>query len=319
MDFKLKKKSSNFILNSNNDIAILNFLKLIDFHESDLAMQLVSKVLKTQLADGSFPSDYDSENGGIKNTCRITHLLLDYDYLPDNVIISSAIDFLLSKQNPDGGWSENPDVTIPENTMELSTVNSITWLSADIIDLLHRVGTEKIDSYKKALLWLIEMQNEEGGWTMWKKEKHGSDPDSTAQILFMLKEYCNKECFLWQKGFSLFEKFLNEREEEAKQGYYIETITQKKKRNDIYTLSHLLLSSLTDKERRIKSGYNMKDPRVRNIVEEIINIQNLDGGWNPFWQNESDPIYTVLAVKLLILLDLIDKDEIRNYVQSIIE
>ena len=319
MDFKLKKNPSNLILDSENEFVILHFLKLFDLQDSDLAKKLLSNLLKTQLSDGSFPSEYDSNFGSIKNTCRITHLLLDYDFLQSDQVISSAIDFLLSKQNQDGGWCENPEIKIPEEVIELSTENSITWLTADVVDLIHRVGKEETDAYNNALSWIIDIQNHEGGWTMWRKEKYGSDSDSTAQILFMLKDYCSVEYFSWQKGLALYERFLNEREEEAKQGYYIEPLTHKKKKNDIYTLSHLLLSSLTDKDRRIKFGYNMNDLRVRTIVEEIINIQNQDGGWNPFWQKESDPTYTVLALKLLVLLELVAKEEIRNYIQTIIE
>ncbi|MHA1398246.1 MAG: hypothetical protein ACTSSF_11200, partial [Candidatus Heimdallarchaeaceae archaeon] len=144
-------------------------------------------------------------------------------------------------------------------------------------------------------------------------------PDSTAQILFMLRDLYGTESFSWHKGLTLFEKFLNERAQEAIQGYYLDPSTKEKKRSDVYSLSHLLLSSLIDKGRRIKAGYNMNDSRVKHIVKEIIEIQNEDGGWNPFWKEESDPIYTVLAVKLLLLLKVLDIKEIQKQTLNLLE
>ncbi|MHA1827357.1 MAG: prenyltransferase/squalene oxidase repeat-containing protein [Candidatus Heimdallarchaeaceae archaeon] len=312
MKLKLKRSPSQIILNSNNDYAILHYLKILNLQDYSFTQRLLSKLLKTQLENGSFPSKYARSVGGIKETCRNTHLILDFGYEPKNSVIKSAVDFLLQNQNSDGGWSENPNINVPENIVELSTSKGITWLTADIIELLHRVWMGQSNSCEKARLWLINMQRQDGGWTMWEKEKNSSDPDSTAQILFMLRDLYGTESFSWHKGLSLFEKFLTERAQEAIQGYYIDPSTKEKKRNDIYSLSHLLLSSLVDKGRRIKAGYKMNDSRVKHIVKEIIEIQNEDGGWNPFWKEESDPIYTVLAVKMLVLLKVLNIKEIQK-------
>lgn len=72
--------------------------------------------------------------------------------------------------------------------MELSNVQSVTWLTADIVELLRSVGLAESKPCTKALNWIRKMQNPDGGWPMFKGERfQGSDPDSTAQILFMMK------------------------------------------------------------------------------------------------------------------------------------
>lgn len=66
-------------------------------------------------------------------------------------------------------------------------------------------------------------------------------------------------------------------------------------------LTHLLLSWLLDPPRRFQSGYDAGAPRVKRMMEALVDIQREDGGWRPFWAEESSPVYTVLAIKALIL------------------
>ena len=76
-----------------------------------------------------------------------------------------------------------------------------------------------------------------------------------------------------------------------------------KRENEIYHPAHLFLSSLVDRNSRIEAGYNLRNKRVEKIVEAIIDSQLEDGGWQPFWSEKSDSVYTALALKLLASLN----------------
>ena len=90
---------------------------------------------------------------------------------------------------------------------------------------------------------------------------------------------------------------------------------QERQEIDVYTLTHLLLSSLVDPPRRLQGGYDVSDPRVRKILEALIEIQGQDSGWRPFFAEESSPLYTVLAVKVLILSGAIPREDLLDVVE----
>jgi len=64
--------------------------------------------------------------------------------------------------------------------------------------------------------------------------------------------------------------FFDEVAMDVEKGYYVAS-TGEKRENDIYHLTHLLLSSLVDSKRRIEAGYNLNDVRVDKIVQAILN------------------------------------------------
>ncbi len=49
-------------------------------------------------------------------------------------------------------------------------------------------------------------------------------------------------------------------------------------------------------------------------MEALIDIQAEDGGWRPFWASESDPGYTLLAIKTLVLSRAIKRDALQSRV-----
>jgi hypothetical protein len=81
-------------------------------------------------------------------------------------------------------------------------------------------------------------------------------------------------------------------------------------------LTHLLLSWLLDPPRRFQSGYDAGDPRVKRMMEALVDIQREDGGWRPFWAEESSPVYTVLAVKALILSGALARKDLEGDVKA---
>jgi hypothetical protein len=51
-------------------------------------------------------------------------------------------------------------------------------------------------------------------------------------------------------------------------------------------------------------------------LEALADIQLADGGWRPFWTQESTPIYTALAVKVLILSGMLRWEDLQADVEA---
>lgn len=310
---ELRYDPMKFIFHHGDEVTKLHLLQFFDVLETKKGKDLILHLLKSQLQSGGFTSKINKETEGVRETCRNALLLLKCGIPHDRLNIQSAINFLLKHQLKNGGWSENPDLTIPKEVVELSSTQGVTWLTADIIELLRSVGLGESEPCTKALTWLRKMRNQDGGWPMFKGTQFREDPDSTAQILFMMKEIYGEDDTLWLKGIKLFENFLDQMALDVERGYHIAPIGEKRE-NDIYHLTHLLLSSLVDSKRRIEAGYNLDDVRVNKIVQAILNSQREDGGWRPFWTRNSDPTYTVLTLKLLVWLGVLNPEELRKQI-----
>ncbi len=165
--------------------------------------------------------------------------MLNCDISPNQLNIQSAIRFLLKNQIEQGGWGENPQLAFPKNVIELSTSEGVTWLTADIIVLLRKVGLEKNDQYIKALNWLKHMQTEKGSWSMFEGDRFGEDSDSSAQILFLMKDIYGTDNSIWIKGIKRFEEFLDNMVVDIERGYFTPS-TGGKRRNDIYHLTYYI-------------------------------------------------------------------------------
>ena len=135
-------------------LACLEFFGLKD---SPRAKDCLLKLIQQQRADGAFPSHLDPQQWGTRETVRNALLLLKVGLVADGVNVASAVEFILHHQNPDGGWSENRALTIPPEVMALSTEHSVTWITADIVELLRQVGMEARSEYRAALEWLRGM------------------------------------------------------------------------------------------------------------------------------------------------------------------
>ncbi|UCE12471.1 MAG: terpene cyclase/mutase family protein [Candidatus Heimdallarchaeota archaeon] len=287
---------------------LFQFLDMINTKEGH---NLILSLLKSQLPSGGFPSKFDENIEGIKETCRNVLLLLACGIPINQLNIQAAVNFLLNYQTEQGGWTENPKLSLPKTVVELSTKMAITWLTADIVTLLRRIGLEKNEQYIKALNWLKNMQNERGSWPMFVRDSFKEDPDSTAQILFLMREIYGTDNPIWRKGIVNYERFIDDLVIDIERGYCTRD-TGEKVPNDIYHLTHLLLSSLVDTRSRIEAGYDLTDIRVQKIVEAIIDSQTENGGWIPFWSDKTDPIYSVLTLKLFVWLGVINKEDLRK-------
>ncbi|MFO7743668.1 MAG: prenyltransferase/squalene oxidase repeat-containing protein [Anaerolineae bacterium] len=166
-------------------LASLAFFGQADSPQSNTC---VLSLLKQQRPDGAFPSRFDAETWGMQETIRYTLLMLKVGMPATGVNVSRAVRFVLNWRNPDGGWCENPALELPPGQTWLSSQQSITWLTADVVDLLRQVDMGECPECTAALGWLRAVQNADGGWPSLAdpSEDCQSDPDATAQIAFLM-------------------------------------------------------------------------------------------------------------------------------------
>lgn len=290
-------------------LACLVVLGLADLPQAqDCLLQLVTR----QRADGAHPSQLNPERWGMRETVRTTLLLLQAELPRTATNVADAVTLILERQNADGGWSENPALALPGEQTWVTGQRSITWLTADVVDLLRKVGQGESPACRRALAWLRATQTPDGGWpsVAWDVGGEGEarvDPDSTAQIAFLMGDIYGHEDVAYRKGEKLFERHLDRCARDAERGYWIRLRDGQKERLDVYHLTHLLLSWLLDPPRRFRAGYDVSDPRVRRMMEALLELQREDGGWRPFFAEDSSPVYTALAVRVLVLSGMLDR------------
>ena len=309
---KLKYDPFPLIFTQGDDATKLMCLEFMGLVETPGAKTYLLSLIKQQHLCGTFPSYLEPRQWGLRETARYTLLFLRVGMPPECLNVQSSIHFILNVQRPDGGWSENPLLKIPPEQTWLSNRRSITWLTADIIELLNLAGLSKRFEYLAAVDFLRGLQNQDGSWPSVApnddtNQSHIGDPDPTAQITFLLGEICGYDDPVYQMGKSRFESYLAACAHDVERGYLIRGCDGKKQQNDVYQLTHLLLSWILDPPRRFSHGYAVRDPRVKRMMEALIAIQAQDGGWRPFWAEESSAIYTVLAIKVLVLSGMLTR------------
>jgi hypothetical protein len=290
-------------------------LDFFGLRESPWAQRCLQTLVEQQRVDGTFPSGLDSSQWGMRETIRNTLLLLKVGVSSEGANVQTPERFILENQQPDGGWCENPELTIPFEQVWLSNRRSITWLTADAVSLLQEVGMATQPEYQLAVSWIRSIQNPDGGWPSLARVREdprsaSSDPDSTAQITFLMGELFGEEDPAYRRGKVLFDVYLEECARDAERGYWVRKDDGVKGEIEVYHLTHLFLSWLLDPPRRFQHGYDIRDPRVERIMEILLKLQNVDGGWRPFWAKSSCPIYTVIALKVLVLSEMLNGDDL---------
>jgi hypothetical protein len=318
---KLRYDPFPLIFNTGDEVTKLACLELFGFKGIAWTKDYLQALVNKQRPDGSFPSEFNPEKWGMRETVRYAIILSRFGLPGEGVNVGRAVEFILDHQGPEGGWVENSYLDLHPVIMELSTEQAVTWLTADVVDLLCLMGRGGSAPRHRALTWLRGVQNSQGGWGCFKgaiggQQSSSGDPDSTAQITFLMKEMYGEDDPIYQRGKKLFEGFLEQYAQDVERGYWIRTRDGKKEPLDAYHLTHLFLSWLFDLPRRFESGYDVADARVERVMEALMGIQQKDGGWRPFWAEGSSPSYTMLAVKVLVLSGMLKKEVLRDDVEE---
>ncbi len=293
----------------------LSVLESAGLAKSPLGNSLHLDLLRMQNKDGGFPSTIDRNFSGVRETERTAFLLLRCGMPKDGLNLASCLRFILKNQTEDGGFKENPKLDIPKKMVELSTQRAVTWLTADIVDLLREMSMENTKACQIGIHWLRKTEISEGGWGLFEEDDE-IDPDSSAQITFLMKDLLGEEDTLYKRGIALFEEHLNQVAKDAESGFYHRK--GQKEENDIYHLTHLLGQSLFFGKRGADAGYNAKDERVKKILKAIVETQREDGGWRPFWSKKSDSLYAALVIKIFCWVGALPKKKIKSAVERAI-
>ena len=317
----LKHDPFPLIFAQGNEVTKLVCLELFGLADSPLARECLLGLIRQQRSDGGFPNRLDPKHWGMQETARNALLLLEVGLPPQGLNVDSAVQFILGHQRPDGGWSENPALDIPPEQTFLSNRRSVTWLTADVVELSRQVGMGDRPECVAAVEWLRTMQNQHGGWPslavdVGAQQSGSGDPDSTAQITFLMSELYGREAPIYLRGKELFEGYLDECAQDVERGYRIRLRDGEREAPDVYHLTHLFLSWPFDPPRRFQSGYDVSDARVRRMMEALVDVQREDGGWRPFWAEESSPVYTAMAVKVLILSGLLAREDLEGEIRA---
>jgi len=316
---KLEHDPCPLILSQGDEVTRLAFLSFLGLEHSPRAKESLLELIMQQRSDGAFPSQLDARRWGMRETVRSALLLLEVGLPASGINVHAAVRFIVGHQGSDGGWCENPELELPPEQTWLSGGRSIVWLTADVVDLLRRVGLGQSPACRASLQWLRAVQTRGGGWPSVARATEGDaagDPDTTAQLTFLMGEIYGEDDPACRRGRELFERHLDRCARDAEQGYRIRPRDGRRAELDVYHLTHLLLSWLLDPPRRFQAGYDADEPRVGRMMESLMDIQRQDGGWRPFFAEESSPMYAALAVKALVLSGMLDRSSLRERVES---
>lgn len=240
---------------------------------------LIEELLSFQNPDGGWPWKLERHiPSGVGETSRIVELLLRNWLERTSPVVREAIDFLLSIQRQDGGWSENPELSqvIPKSWGWISITHSVTHRTADVVNALINAGKTGHPSVQKAIFFLRKAQNEEGGWNshVGPDYQYGTDIAGMDVIIktFLLAGE-PRESILFKRT--------------------IEAILKHRKgwRDPVSAASVLNIF--------LRLGYSKEHPYIKELVGILIETQRADGGWNWYGDLPSNPGQTVYCIKQL--------------------
>jgi len=312
---ELKYDPIPFIFEKGDLYTRLSVLEIADLGNTPGGEKLLLELLKTQHKDGGFSSRIDPKLSGITETERTAYLLSRCGMPKEGLALSSCMKFVLKHQTGEGGFGENPKIDIPESMDWVSKQKGVTWLTVEIVDLLRLFGQENAKVCQKAINWLRRMELPGGGWGA-VEGKETVDPDSSAVVTFLMKDLLGEEDTLYKRGRELYERHLDQTAADAEQGYHV--WNEKKEENEIYHLTHLLGQSYFSGKRSADSGYDIGDHRIKKIVEGIVKIQREDGGFRPYWSQESDSLYTGLVLNIFLWVKAMEKEKTKEMIEKAI-
>jgi hypothetical protein len=304
MTLRLKENPFPLILNKGSPASILQVLKLIDRTETSVGFKNLLRLVSLQNHDGGFPNDFEFTNpSSVKTTYRVARTLTYIGLDKRSHIIVSAIDWLVIQQEKDGGWHENPAITIPEWVTWESTTKSVTWYTCQIAMLLKELGMHETSAFRKAISFFEKTELPNGGWppVIGMAEL---DADSSVGIGNFLAEIYGKDYPSFLRSKRIFEERMSELAEKVSH----EVI------DDAYELTHLISDKVST------YMYGIDDTRIRKVLEMLVQAQCKDGGWKTFYSGgKSDVAITVYALQVLVSHGILKKQTLQEMFDYVVE
>lgn len=312
MEIELRYDPLPMIMNRGGPANVLAVLDEAGLLTTSLAREHLLALLSRQRPDGGFPSAWDAAHYGVRETQRAVRRLLHCGLGMDTLNVAAALRLLVQVQRPEGAWSENEALKLPPSVLALSTTAGVTWLTAEVVQMIQEAGTDELaEPYWRALDWLYGWRCSEGGWPALAGQDQ-PDPDSSTLITFLLQEAYGESDPIVQQGRLYYERCLTRVAKDAQQRCY--EVRGERCGLDVYHLVDTVLEP-----HAAAAGYDINDVRVAHIVEAVVDIQRRDGGWRPFWLEESDPTYTAYTLRALVWVGALPRETLvemlRRYVR----
>jgi len=276
---KLKYDAVSYVLENGNPFHKLKLLVMLDL-QPEKRRKLVGELKSLQNRDGGWPWRVQKgKPSGISQTARTLELLLKTGESKSSDMVKRAVAFLFQKQNKDGGWSENPELKeiIPKDWNWISTEYS-GYQTADAISALIEAGYSKDERIIKAVNFLYQAQNEEGGWPSFVGPEYpyeGSDIAAMDHVVAVLLKFGEpKNSSVLKKA---VDALLKHRED------------WKEPVGGAAVLNVFLMLD-----------YPLDHKYVRELVANLIESQRPDGGWSWFGDLPSNPAQTVDSLEQLL-------------------
>lgn len=301
MEIELRYDPLPLIFNRGGPANVLAVLDEAGLLATSLAREHILALVSRQRPDGGLPSVLESGQFGVRETERAVRLLLHSGLGMDTLNVSAALQLLLDVQRGDGGWSENPALHLPPSALATSTTVGVTWLTAEVVQTLQEAGTDQLsEPYWRALDWLYGWRASDGGWPVLEGQDQ-PDPSSSTLITFLLQDVYGENDPAVRQGRLYYERCLTEIAKDAQQRGY--DVRGERHGLDVYHLVDTVLEP-----QAAAAGYDVSDERVAHIVDAIVDIQRRDGGWRPFWLEESDPAYTAHTLRALVWVGALPRE-----------
>jgi prenyltransferase beta subunit len=293
----LKQNPFQLILNQGSPATILQVLKLLDRLETSSGFKNLLHLISLQNDDSGFPNNLERGNpSSVKITYRATRTLTQIGVSKDSHTIVSAVNWLIKQQEKDGGWHENPTIALPKWVTWESTRKSVTWYTCQIATLLHELGMEKTDTFRKTVSFLEKAEMPNGGWPSVVGSKQ-IDPDTTVEIGNFLAKIHGPDYPPFLRVKKMFEEQISALAKKIAH----ETV------DDAYELTHLVRDEVPN------YMYSVGDKRVKKSLKMLIQVQREDGGWKTFYSGgKSDVAITVYALQVLVSHKIIRKTTLQT-------
>jgi len=275
---KLRYDAVSYVLKNGNQYHKLKMMMALGGRRED-RQKLTTEIKLLQNSDGGWPWQLQKgKPSGISQTARTLQLLLKVGEDRNSDTVRRAVSFQLQRQNPDGGWSENPELegVIPKEHNWISTRYS-GFQTADVILALAEAGYSKDARVLKALEFLRGAQNEEGGWPSYVGPDYpykGSDIATTDHIVAAFLKLGEPKNSLILKN--AVKALLKHR------GDWDSPI-------DAATALNVFLML----------DYPLRHEYIRELVKNLVESQKPDGGWNWFGDTPTNPAQTVDCIEQL--------------------
>jgi len=282
-DYVLKYDPVPGIFEKGNLYHQLKALSFLVERDDRRLIDVLEKVKSSQNADGGWSWlgrwDFDERiPSSVTDTAYYLPALVDAGLDIHSEEIKRASAFLLEAQRDDGGWAENPELrkTMSESWTWFSVDHSVTWVTGLIINAVIKAGyPSDAAQIVKAVGFLKNMQNEEGGWP-----SHIGVPEPGSTDLWTMEE--------------IISAMLNCRE---------------KKGSDIIRKAESAIMKHRDRWQEpvenplgvfLMLGYDREHEYVGECIRHLIDNQKQDGGWGFYNEWNSSPDQTVRWLEVLL-------------------